>query len=135
MGDNVVGVFWNKMFTISLFQTISFLRHIYVENVYTRSSNPFCPLLYSCLCVKWHVDNNWHKNFKKIDGLQTVKAYVYKVLRVLLEKADETEFEKLLNSFLCKLEEEPVMQNFNTYFISFFSKKVVGRMLLTSSYA
>lgn len=72
---------------------------------------------FNLLC-KWHVDNNWRKNIKKIDSSQTVKSYIYKTLRVLLEKADETEFEKLLNSFLCKLEEEPPMQNFKTYFIN-----------------
>jgi len=37
------------------------------------------------LC-KWHIDNNWSKNLKKIDGSQTTKAWVYKTMRVLLDK-------------------------------------------------
>ncbi|KAL4130861.1 hypothetical protein QTP88_008240 [Uroleucon formosanum] len=70
------------------------------------------------LLCKWHIDNNWRKNLKKIDGSLTTKAYVYKTLRVLLEESDITEFENLLSSFLCKLEEEPAMHNFKAYFVS-----------------
>ncbi|XP_022168117.1 uncharacterized protein LOC111032183 [Myzus persicae] len=70
------------------------------------------------LLCKWHIDNNWRKNLKKIDGSITTKAYVYKTLRVLLDESDITEFETLLSSFLCKLEEEPAMHNFKAYFQS-----------------
>ncbi|CAI6354418.1 unnamed protein product [Macrosiphum euphorbiae] len=70
------------------------------------------------LLCKWHIDNNWRKNLKKIDGSQTTKAYVYKTLRVLLDESDTTEFENLLSSFQCKLEEEPAMHNFKAYFVS-----------------
>lgn len=68
------------------------------------------------LLCKWHVDNNWRKNLKKIHGSQTVKAYIYKTLRVLLEEPDELEFERLLNYFLSKLDQEPEMRNFKIYF-------------------
>ncbi|KAE9536192.1 hypothetical protein AGLY_007415 [Aphis glycines] len=68
---------------------------------------------------KWHVDNNWRKNLK-IVGPQTVKAYIYKTLHVLLEEEpDVTWFEKL-NFFLEKLEEEPTLHNFKAYFLSYY---------------
>lgn len=43
------------------------------------------------------------KSQKKLVGKQTVEAYIYKTLRVLIEEPNETQFERLLNSFLCKL--------------------------------
>lgn len=70
---------------------------------------------YHLLC-KWHVDNNWRKNLKKIAGSQNIKAYIYKTLRVLLEEPNENLFEELLTSFLNKLEEEPTLHNFKAYF-------------------
>lgn len=42
----------------------------------------------------------------------------YKTLRVLLDKSDKTEFENVLSCFLCKLENEPAMQNFKKYYVS-----------------
>lgn len=72
------------------------------------------------LLCKWHIDNNWRKNLKKIAGPQTVKAYIYKTLRVLLEEPDVTQFEKLLNLFLGKLEEEPTLHSFKAYFLSHY---------------
>jgi len=72
------------------------------------------------LLCKWHIDNNWRKNLKKIAGTQIVKAYIYKTLRVLLEEPNETQFETLLNSFLCKLEEEPALHDFKAYFVSHY---------------
>lgn len=55
---------------------------------------------------------------KNIDGSQTTKAYIHKTLRVLLDKSDNTEFENVLSCFLCKLENEPAMQNFKKYYVS-----------------
>lgn len=78
--------------------------------------NIMWPIPQHRLLCKWHIDNNWRKNLKKISGSQNVKAYVYKTLRVLLEEPNETQFEELLTSFLCKLEEEPALHNFKTYF-------------------
>ncbi|XP_029348723.1 uncharacterized protein LOC103311925 [Acyrthosiphon pisum] len=78
--------------------------------------NIMWPIPQHRLLCKWHIDNNWRKNLKKISGSQNVKAYVYKTLRVLLEEPNETQFEELLNSFLSKLEEEPALHNFKTYF-------------------
>jgi len=72
------------------------------------------------LLCKWHIDNNWRKNLKKIAGPQTVKAYIYKTLRVLLEEPNETQFETLLDSFLCKLKEEPALHNFKAYFVNHY---------------
>lgn len=82
---------------------------------------------------KWHVDNNWRKNLKKVAGSQTVKAYVYKTLRVLLEEPDEIQFEKLLDSFLQKIEEKPTMHNFKTYFVSTYVHRKKLRAVLSSS--
>ena len=49
-----------------------------------------------------------------------MKAYIYKTLRVLLEKPNETQFEMLFNSFLCKLEEELALHDFKAYFVSHY---------------
>lgn len=56
---------------------------------------------FNLLC-KWHIDNNWRKNLKKIVGTQIVKKYIYKTLCVLLEEPYETQFQICLNSFMCK---------------------------------
>lgn len=72
------------------------------------------------LLCKWHVNNNWRKHLKKIDGAQMVKADIYKILHVLLEESDQTQFEFLLNSFLSKLDEEPVLHGFKAYFVSHY---------------
>ncbi|KAF0754169.1 SWIM-type domain-containing protein [Aphis craccivora] len=86
-------------------------------NEWTKTMSP-SPKFH--LLCKWHIDNNWRKNLKKIAGPQTVEAYVYKTLRVLLEEPDVTQFEKLLNLFLGKLEEEPTLHSFKTYFLSHY---------------
>lgn len=70
------------------------------------------------LLCKWHVDNNWRKNLKKIEGSQTTQSYIYKALRVLLEEPDKLQFENILQSFLCKLGAESGLQNFKKYFES-----------------
>lgn len=40
--------------------------------------NIMWPIPQHHLLCKCHIDNNWHKNLKKISGSQNVKAYVYK---------------------------------------------------------
>lgn len=72
------------------------------------------------LLCKWHVDNNWRKNLMKIAGTQTVKAYIYKTLCILLEEPNVTQFETLLNLFLGKLKEEPALHSFKAYFVSHY---------------
>jgi len=72
------------------------------------------------LLCKWHIDNNWRKNLKKIAGTQMVKAHIDKTLRVLLEEPDEKQFETLFDSFLGKLEENPALHSFKAYFVSHY---------------
>ncbi|XP_022169811.1 uncharacterized protein LOC111033408, partial [Myzus persicae] len=86
-------------------------------NAWTKTMSP-TPKFH--LLCKWHIDNNWRKNLKKIAGTQTVKAYIYKTLRVLLEEPDVTQFEHLLNLFLGKLEEEQALHSFKAYFVSHY---------------
>ncbi|KAE9523139.1 hypothetical protein AGLY_016453 [Aphis glycines] len=117
----------NKVHMTVFFSKIKEVTGSFTPNVFMSDDAPafwnawikiMSPIPEFHILCKWHIDNNWRKNLKKIDGSLTTKAYVYKTLRILLDESNIIEFENLLSFFLCKLEEEFAMHNFRAYFVS-----------------
>ncbi|XP_068087050.1 uncharacterized protein [Anabrus simplex] len=72
------------------------------------------------LCI-WHVDRNWRKQLKKVQGDQTLKVLVYKSIRMVMETTDEDEFCKVLDSLLNELLSTENTKLFGEYFQEYYA--------------
>ncbi|XP_072384060.1 uncharacterized protein [Diabrotica undecimpunctata] len=79
--------------------------------------------LHRLLC-DWHVDQNWRKQLKKINGSQEVKAEVYKCLRLLMDNTSVNEFSNLLENTLNELHNNDTTKEFANYFQNNYVNRV-----------
>ena len=65
----------------------------------------------------WHVDKAWREELRRKVGNPAVEAEIYKMLRTVLEQADESLFQDCLSGLLDQLSQDARGQAFRAYFV------------------
>ncbi|XP_065220895.1 uncharacterized protein LOC135847771 [Planococcus citri] len=75
------------------------------------------------LLCHWHVDKNWRKNLKLVNGSKELKDEIYKVVRTLMDEKDAASFPNIVISAVEKLKNDPNTAAFGKYFEREYSER------------